>query len=214
MRLDSFDAFIGSHEVLRSKFRVTEDSMVYHARLTEEMAKRSKKSTSLSINAHKRWEKQSNCNAIASDLHMPIEDESANEDEALKRTTKQPKLKKAVTFVRDNPPTVEMIAAYCLERKNGIKAQAFFDSNTAVGWVDKNKTPYRDWKAVVRKWENYRQDTATPALPAPSKRPVGIVVVEKIAAGMEDRDIMQALVGTYSEHAITEALMQARGKVQ
>lgn len=76
---ESFNAFIGSHEILRSKFKYTEDGKVYQGRLMEEMAKRSKKSSSLSENAKKRWQKQCKSNAIAYDLHMPIEDENANE---------------------------------------------------------------------------------------------------------------------------------------
>ncbi len=81
MRLDSFDAFIGSHQSLRSKFKITDDGMVFHARLTSEMSKRAKKSTSLSLNAKKRWDNTCKSNANASDLHMPNEDENANENE-------------------------------------------------------------------------------------------------------------------------------------
>jgi uncharacterized protein YdaU (DUF1376 family) len=82
MTLDAFNAFIGTHEIIRSKFRVTEDGMVYHHRLTQEMAKRSKKSSSLSDNAKKRWSNMQLHNKSiekASCLHMPIE--NANEDE-------------------------------------------------------------------------------------------------------------------------------------
>ena len=49
-------------------------------------------------------------------------------------------------------PTVEEIAAYCLERKNKINPQTFIDHYTSNGWrVGKN--PMSDWKAAVRTWE-------------------------------------------------------------
>lgn len=54
-------------------------------------------------------------------------------------------------------PTVDEIAAYCAERKNGINAQTFFDHHERVGWVvGKNKTPMKNWQATVRTWEKTR----------------------------------------------------------
>ena len=49
-------------------------------------------------------------------------------------------------------PTVAEIAAYCLERKNGISAAAFWDSYDSKDWKI-GKTPMKDWKAAVRTWE-------------------------------------------------------------
>lgn len=50
------------------------------------------------------------------------------------------------------PPTVDEVAAYCLERQNGIDPQRFMDHYTANGWkVGKNKM--QDWRAAVRTWE-------------------------------------------------------------
>ncbi len=52
------------------------------------------------------------------------------------------------------PPTVDEVRSYCDERKNGIDPQYFVDSNTAKGWViGKNKSPAKDWKAMIRTWE-------------------------------------------------------------
>jgi N-terminal phage replisome organiser (Phage_rep_org_N) len=54
-------------------------------------------------------------------------------------------------------PTIEEVAAYCTERKNGINPQAFIDKNEAIGWkVGKN--PMKDWKATIRTWENFRRE--------------------------------------------------------
>ena len=54
-------------------------------------------------------------------------------------------------------PTLEEINQYCLERNNGINAEAFYDFYESKDWyVGKNKM--KDWKACVRTWER-REDT-------------------------------------------------------
>jgi len=49
-------------------------------------------------------------------------------------------------------PTVEEIAAYCSERKNGIAPQAFFDFYESKGWKV-GAVKMKDWRASVRTWE-------------------------------------------------------------
>lgn len=58
------------------------------------------------------------------------------------------------------PPSVSDVAAYCLERRNGIDAQNFVDFYSSKGWmIGKNKM--KDWRAAVRTWERSRSaDTA------------------------------------------------------
>lgn len=66
---------------------------------------------------------------------------------------------------RFTPPTVEEVAAYCLERKNHVDPQRFVDFYAAKGWmVGKNRM--KDWKAAVRTWE---QRDGQEAKPAPAK---------------------------------------------
>ena len=49
-------------------------------------------------------------------------------------------------------PTLDEIQEYCLERKNGINANAFYDFYESKDWmVGKNKM--KDWKACIRTWE-------------------------------------------------------------
>src|SRR5574344_1158179 len=48
--------------------------------------------------------------------------------------------------------TVEEIAAYCSERKNGIGPQAFFDFYESKGWKV-GAVKMKDWRACVRTWE-------------------------------------------------------------
>ena len=53
---------------------------------------------------------------------------------------------------RFTPPTIQEVADYCKERKNGVNPQTFLDHYEANGWV-RGKTKIKDWKACVRTWE-------------------------------------------------------------
>jgi len=54
-------------------------------------------------------------------------------------------------------PTVEEIKEYCIERKNTIDPEHFFDWNESKGWmIGKNKM--KDWKAAIRTWELRERD--------------------------------------------------------
>ena len=50
------------------------------------------------------------------------------------------------------PPSIDEVAAYCNERKNGVNAQRFIDYYETRGWM-LGKTKMKDWKAAVRTWE-------------------------------------------------------------
>lgn len=53
-------------------------------------------------------------------------------------------------------PTIEQIQEYCIERNNGINAEAFYNFYESKNWyVGKNKMS--DWKACVRTWEQRQQ---------------------------------------------------------
>ena len=50
------------------------------------------------------------------------------------------------------PPTLDEVRAYCIERKNQVDPEAFFNFYESKGWmVGKNKM--KDFKAAVRTWE-------------------------------------------------------------
>ena len=58
---------------------------------------------------------------------------------------------------RFKKPKIEDIESYCLERKNKINAERFFNYYESKGWmVGKNKM--KNWKAAVRNWENMRKE--------------------------------------------------------
>lgn len=63
---------------------------------------------------------------------------------------------------RFSKPSVEDVAAYCEERKNGIDAQSFIDYYDSVGWMVGPNKHMKDWKASVRTWErNGKNKTKT-----------------------------------------------------
>ena len=65
-------------------------------------------------------------------------------------------------------PTIEEIKDYCIERNNGINAEAFYDFYESKDWyVGKNKM--KDWKACVRTWE--KREKEQPKQPGDFKRP-------------------------------------------
>jgi hypothetical protein len=57
---------------------------------------------------------------------------------------------------RFTPPTFDEVNAYCIERGNGIDAQAFIDFYESKGWMI-GKEKMKNWKAAVRTWENRRK---------------------------------------------------------
>lgn len=58
---------------------------------------------------------------------------------------------------RFTPPTLEEVRAYCLERKNKVNYEKWYDFYESKGWyVGKNKM--KNWKAAVRTWEKEEKD--------------------------------------------------------
>ena len=56
------------------------------------------------------------------------------------------------TAKRFQPPTLDDVRTYCLERNNHVDPQRWYDYYSANGWkVGRN--PMKDWKAAVRTWE-------------------------------------------------------------
>ena len=50
------------------------------------------------------------------------------------------------------PPTVEEVAAYCEERKNGIDPEEFWSFYDSKGWKV-GRSPMKSWKSAVVTWE-------------------------------------------------------------
>ena len=77
------------------------------------------------------------------------------------------KNKQKVKHKRFNPPTIEELSNYCMERQNSVDAHKFIDYYTANGWkVGKNQM--KDWKAAVRTWERNTDNSTTKPLSRPN----------------------------------------------
>lgn len=114
-----------------------------------------------SASANARW----NANDANASKSIPNDANNAKEKEKEKEKTKEKEKEKIkekaasgeATSSRFVPPTVEVVQAYCLERKNGIDAQSFVDFYSSKNWmVGKNKMS--DWKAAMRTWERRKQE--------------------------------------------------------
>lgn len=72
--------------------------------------------------------------------------------------TEDPKEQEEPATTRFKKPTYSEVNDYCLERENGIDAQAFIDFYEQKGWVI-GKSPMKDWQAAVRTWEARRKQS-------------------------------------------------------
>ena len=59
------------------------------------------------------------------------------------------------------PPTLEEVKAYCLERKNNVDPQKFYDYFTASDWYDSKGKKVKSWKQKVITWEGFSNNKQT-----------------------------------------------------
>ena len=52
-------------------------------------------------------------------------------------------------------PTLEEVKAYCLERRNGVDPQKFFDYYSVSNWKDKDGKKVKNWKQKIITWEKH-----------------------------------------------------------
>ncbi len=74
-------------------------------------------------------------------------------DEKVKENNTSINNKKKIYKRKFEPPTLEEIKKYCLERKNNVDAQKFYDYYSVSEWKDKDGKPVRSWKQKVITWE-------------------------------------------------------------
>lgn len=88
---------------------------------------------------------------IEKNFYTPIEENFQDNNTSINNTSiniKEKSIKRKI-FTK---PKIEEIQQYCIERNNGINAEAFYDFYESKNWyVGKNKMS--DWKACVRTWE-------------------------------------------------------------
>lgn len=49
-------------------------------------------------------------------------------------------------------PTIEEVREYCIERRNNVNPESFFDHYEANGWM-RGKNKIKSWQACIRTWE-------------------------------------------------------------
>ena len=77
-----------------------------------------------------------------------------NNKELITKELNNKEIKRGKKFIK---PTIEQIQEYCLERSNGVNAEAFYDFYESKDWyVGKNKM--KDWKACIRTWEQRKKE--------------------------------------------------------
>lgn len=85
----------------------------------------------------------------------------------------------AISEKRFTKPSIDDVRAYCLERNNGIDADAWLDHYESNGWRV-GKTPMKNWKAAVRNWERNQTPSQVRVV---SARPGMPLTDEEIANG-------------------------------
>lgn len=134
--------------------------------LKRDLAAWKKKSEKNAENANIRWHGDAN-DANASEP-MPPDANHADKDIDKDKDI-------VIDTVKDNDtekekfkkPSVSEIKDYCLERKNKVDAETFFDHYETRGWIPKGSTKImKDWRAAVRTWEkkNFNPPNGTTVL--------------------------------------------------
>lgn len=75
------------------------------------------------------------------------------------------KRKKMDKTLRDSPPSLEDVRAYCSARGNHVNPERFVTYFDARDWQRKDGSPVDDWQAEIRAWEANGLDS--PAAPPP-----------------------------------------------
>jgi hypothetical protein len=108
-------------------------------------------------NASKSYQKVAK--VADNDSKNKSESESKSENKNENKSEIKNNSDKTKKFIK---PNIQEIKDYCLERKNNVDVNKFFNYYEANGWkVGKNAM--KDWKACVRTWEgnNFNNNTKT-----------------------------------------------------
>jgi len=95
-------------------------------------------------------------------------------------------------------PTIQEIKDYCLERKNNVDVNKFFNYYEANGWkVGKNAM--KDWKACVRTWEG--NDYNKPQISQPKQS----FMTKQQIQEQRDKDIYARLIQQHEQEELNNA---------
>lgn len=123
--------------------------------------------------ANETNKKQNKANAFTQKQTKAKKADTDTDTDNIKETLSIESVKKSAA--RFSAPTVEEVAAYCSERRNGVDAERFCDFYASKGWKI-GKEPMKDWKAAVRTWEKngiMPKNKASSAVKSPQSFDVG-----------------------------------------
>jgi hypothetical protein len=92
------------------------------------------------------------------ELAQPKGKSNNNKSKSNKKNNKEDIENKRKRFV---PPTLEEVKAYCLQRKNNVDPQKFYDYFNANDWYDSKGNKVKSWKQKVITWESYSKKDKT-----------------------------------------------------
>jgi len=142
-----------NHLVILEKFTELENGDLCNLRLRNETEKRKKFSESRRNN---RLGKHKNNICRTQVAHMENENENVNENIINNKTN----LDNSNHIHNNNnnninkfkKPTIEEVRKYCIERRNNIDVETFWNFYEANGWKQGSK-PLKSWKACIVTWE-------------------------------------------------------------
>lgn len=112
------------------------------------------------VRRHRERQKALHCNADVTQVKQLCNGEIEKEKEKEKEIEIDSSASTTTKRKRFEKPTLSEIKQYCIERKNNVDAQHFYDYYESNGWkVGKNAM--KNWQAAVRTWERseYRKPT-------------------------------------------------------
>lgn len=122
-------------------FQIENEEFFYSSSLNRRMLHLDEKREKARLAGVASAEKRKLLNECSTSVEQTLNDRSTIK-------VKESKVNKSI-FIK---PTVQEVKNYCVERKNNIKAEKWFNHYESNGWmVGKNKM--KDWKASVRTWE-------------------------------------------------------------
>lgn len=149
------DLYTGNDPLVKMAFNVFSDTI---RRMAEKYSYRCQINAK---NIRSRWDKQKNsghtteydCIRSNTNPYEAGETESQSENQA--EAENEAEAGNTDIFL---PPTIDEVSAYCLERGNKVNAEYFVNYHEARGWELKSGQKMKDWKAVVRTWEQNQKE--------------------------------------------------------
>ena len=155
---EKFEAIVKNYGLFE-----TDDFNFRSPSLISRMIPLEKKREQQRLNAEKRWGKDATALPPHSDGITTAMQRREEESKGENSKVEENREKKTV------PPSFESLSRYCIERKNGIDPQQFYDFYQSKGWMI-GKDKMKDWQAAIRTWE--QRNAKNPSHTNPGEDPI------------------------------------------